>query len=391
VKILIVHNYYQIAGGEDSVLENEVELLNTVGHNLILYTVNNKTVTTFFNKLLTLIRGPFSFASYRKFKKILKEERPDVVHIHNYFPLLSPSIFYACHKLKIPVVHTLHNYRAVCPTALLMHGGKLEERSIKKSAWWAVLNKVYRDSFIGSLSLTAMVELHKKIGTWQTKVDRFIALTEFSRLKYIEAGWPADKIVVKPNFIADPFNGVISLDKKGGYALFVGRLSEEKGIDILFDAFKNVDFPLKVIGDGPLKIFVEEHSNDNIVFLGRKEKEDVLNLVQNAAFIIMPSTWYEGFPMVLVEAFACGTPALVSKLGSMEEIIVEGSTGFHFEAGNPNDLAAKVIWMVDNPCAARKMGSNARAEYLDKYTPEENEGILMDIYQQTIKEAKKDG
>lgn len=391
MKILIVHNYYQIAGGEDGVLENEVELLKNGGHNIISYTVNNEYITSFFNKLFTLIGGPFSFSSYRKFLKVLVKELPDVVHIHNYFPLLSPSIFYACNKLNIPVVHTLHNYRAVCPTALLMHDGKVEERSIKKTAWWAVSNKVYRNSYVGSLSLTVMVELHKKMGTWQTKVDRFIALTEFARQKYIEAGWPADKIAVKPNFIADPFTGASSLDKKGGYALFVGRLSEEKGIDILFDAFKKVDFPLKVIGEGPLKEFVEENSNENLVFLGRKEKGDVLELVKNSSFIIMPSIWYEGFPMVLVEAFACGTPALVSKLGSMEEIINDGTTGFHFEAGDPNDLAAKVQWMIDNPDAAHEMGANARAEYLAEYTPDKNYEMMIDIYQQAIEEAKKNG
>jgi glycosyltransferase involved in cell wall biosynthesis len=389
MKILIIHNHYQIIGGEDGVMKNEVELLIKNGNNVTLHTVNNEEIVSISDKLLTLLRVPFSFSSYKKIKKVLLNKQPDVVHIHNYFPLLSPSIFYACNKLKIPVVHTLHNYRAVCPTALLMHDGKLNETSINNYSWWAVKEKVYRNSYIGSFVLASMVELHKRLGTWQTKVDRFIALTEFSRQKYIEAGWPANKIVVKPNFIEDPFNGVSSLNKKGVYALFVGRLSEEKGIDILFNAFKKVDLTLKIIGDGPLKGFVEEKSCDNIEFLGRKEKDDVLELVKNASFIIMPSTWYEGFPMVLVESFACGTPALVSKLGSMEEIIVDGVTGLHFEAGNPNDLATKVQWMIDNPDSAREMGANTRAEYLAKYTPEKNHEMLINIYQQAIDEVNK--
>jgi glycosyltransferase involved in cell wall biosynthesis len=293
--------------------------------------------------------------------------------------------------MNIPVVHTLHNYRAVCPSAILMHKGKVEERSIQNSAWWAVINRVYRNSFIGTLSLASMVELHKKVNTWQTKIDRFIALTEFSRQKYIEAGWPAHKIAVKPNFIEDPFNGVAMLNKQGGYALFVGRLSEEKGVDILFDAFKKVELPLKIIGDGPLKGFVKKNSSGNIEFLGRKDKKDVLVLIQNAAFIIMPSTWYEGFPMVLVEAFACGTPALVSKLGSMEEIIEDGTTGLHFEAGNPLDLAEKAHWMINHPVQVSEMGCNARKEYLAKYTTEKNYEMLMDIYQQAIMECENDG
>jgi glycosyltransferase involved in cell wall biosynthesis len=234
-----------------------------------------------------------------------------------------------------------------------------------------------------------MVELHKKIGTWQTKVDRYIALTEFSKNKYIEAGWPAHKIAVKPNFIQDPFDGDTFVAKEGGYSLFVGRLSEEKGVDILFESWANITGKLKVIGDGPLKVFVESKSSGEIEFLGRKDKSDVLDLVRNADFIVMPSTWYEGFPMVLVEAFACGTPALVSRLGSMEEIVEDGVTGLHFEAGNSQDLAEKAQWLIDNPERMREMGQNARNEYLAKYTPEKNYAMLMDIYKQAIDEAKK--
>jgi glycosyltransferase involved in cell wall biosynthesis len=391
MKILIIHNHYQIIGGEDGVMKNEVALLKSYGHELTLYTVDNESITSFSNKLLTLLGVPFSFTSYRKTLEVLLEKQPDVVHVHNYFPLLSPSIFYACNKLKVPVVHTLHNYRAVCPTALLMHSGKLNETSIKHSSWWTVTKRVYRDSFFGSLSLACMVELHKLMGTWQTKVGRFIALTEFSRQKYMEAGWPAAKILVKPNFIEDPFDTATTVHKDGGYALYVGRLSEEKGIDILLDAWSRVDLPLKVIGDGPLKSSVESNALSSVEYLGLKKKDEVLELVKNADFIIMASTWYEGFPMVLVEAFACGTPALVACLGSMKEIVIPNKIGLHFEAGNADDLAEKVQWMIDNPAEVKKMGANARKEYLAKYTPEKNYEMLMDIYQQAIMECKNDG
>jgi glycosyltransferase involved in cell wall biosynthesis len=391
MKVLVVHNYYQIAGGEDGVLKNEVELLISNGNEVTLHSVNNKSIVSILDKFLTLLKVPFSFSSYKEMKKLLEKVKPDVVHVHNYFPLFSPSIFYACNKLKIPVVHTLHNYRAVCPTALLMHAGKLNETSIKHSSWWTVSKRVYRDSFVGSLSLACMVELHKLLRTWQTKVDGFIALTEFSRQKYIEAGWPAEKILVKPNFIEDPFDTATALRKVGGYALYVGRLSEEKGIDILLDAWNSVDLPLKVIGDGPLKSSVESNALSAVEYLGLKKKDKVLELVQNADFIIMASTWYEGFPMVLVEAYASGTPALVSRLGSMKEIVVPNKTGLHFEAGNPVDLAEKAQWMVDNPAVVKQMGANARKEYLAKYTPEKNFTLLMDIYQQAIMECKNDG
>jgi glycosyltransferase involved in cell wall biosynthesis len=389
VKVLYFHNYYQIAGGEDGVLAAEVTLLQDHNDDSSTYSVNNDQIGSMFQKVKAAVSVSFSFSQFNKIKRKLSSAKPDVVHVHNYFPVMSPSIFYACKSSRTPVVHTLHNYRAVCPTALLMHDGKVNERSINASSWWAVSKKVYRGSFLGTLALTFMVELHKKIGTWQTKVDRYIALTEFSRNKYIEAGWPAHKIAVKPNFIQDPFDGDNFVAKAGGYGLFVGRLSEEKGVDILFESWANTTGKLKVIGDGPLKEYVESKSSGSIEFLGRKDKSDVLDLVKNADFIIMPSTWYEGFPMVLVEAFACGTPALVSRLGSMEEIVEDGVTGLHFEAGNTQDLAEKAQRLIDNPERAREMGQNARNEYLAKYTPEKNYEILMDIYKQAIDEAKK--
>jgi glycosyltransferase involved in cell wall biosynthesis len=391
MKVLLIHNYYQLTGGEDAVFANEMALLKKNGHDVFIYTVDNASITTVFAKLCLLFNITFSFSQYRKVKKTLQTELPAVVHVHNYFPLISPAVFYACKKSGIPVVHTLHNYRAICPTALLMHDGKINETSLKGSTWWTVTKRVYRNSFIGSLALACMAELHKLLGTWQTKVDGFIALTEFSRQKYIEAGWPAEKILVKPNFIEDPFDTATTLRKVGGYALYVGRLSEEKGINILLDAWTSVDLPLKVIGDGPLKSSVESNALASVVYLGLKKKDEVLALIKNADFIIMPSTWYETFGMVIIEAFACGTPVLASRLGSLQTIIVDDVTGLHFEAGNPVDLAEKAQWMVDNPAVVKQMGANARKEYLAKYTPEKNLTLLMDIYQQAIMECKNDG
>jgi glycosyltransferase involved in cell wall biosynthesis len=389
VKILLIHNFYQIVGGEDTVMQSESDLLINNGNELVFHVVDNAQIGSLFSKILAMLNVSFSYPQYRKMLKILKTENPDVVHVHNYFPLLSPSIFYACKKVGVPSVHTLHNYRAVCPTALLMHDGKINEASLKGNAWWTVTKRVYRDSLIGSFTLACMVELHKFLGTWQTKVDRFIALTEFSKQKYIEAGWPAQKICVKPNFIEDRFNDVKVPRKQGGYSLFVGRLSEEKGVGILFDSWQGVGGKLKIIGDGPLKDFVEKKSTGSVQFLGRKDKEDVLKLVRNADFIIMPSTWYETFGMVIIEAFSCGTPVLVSRLGSLQTIVKDGITGLHFEAGNSQDLAEKAQWLIDHPECAREMGQNARNEYLLKYTPEKNYEMLIDIYQQAIEEAKK--
>ena len=389
MKVALSHNIYQIAGGEDAVFDNEAELLSGNGHVVVRHCTSNKLIVSLMQKVLATLQTPFSLFGYRATLKFLSDKQPDVMHVHNYFPLFSPSIFYACKSVNVPVIHTLHNYRAICPTALLMHGGNIEERSIHGTSWWSVVAKVYRNSFVGSFVLACMVELHKRLGTWQTKVDRYIALTEFAKRKYVEAGWPEHKICVKPNFIDDPYDGATSVAKSGGYALFVGRLSEEKGVELLLKAWSDIGLQLKVIGDGPLKTKVERDASGIIKYLGLKKKADVLNLIQHADFVIMPSTWYEGFPMVLVEAFACGTPALVSRLGSMEEIVGDGVTGLHFEAGNEEDLALKVQWLINNPESAREMGQNARNEYLSKYTPEKNYETLINIYQQAIEEAQK--
>ena len=388
MKVLVVHNFYQIAGGEDAVMQQEITLLKENANSVVQYTIDNHCINSFLGKIIVFLNVPFSFSQYFKMNKVLRVEKPDVVHVHNYFPLLSPSIFYACKKANIPVVHTLHNYRAVCPTALLMHDGKINEKSLNGSSWWTVFKKVYRNSFLGSFTLACMVELHKHIGTWQTKVDRFIALTEFSRDKYIEAGWPIDKVVVKPNFIDDPFNKQIQMNKEGGYALYIGRLSEEKGIDILLNAWSKCKLPLKIIGNGPLQEYVEQKSLVNIEYLGRKDKPEVINFITNADFIIMPSTCYETFGMVIIEAFACGIPVIVSRLGSLQTIIENNMTGLHFETGNADDLVEKVQWMIDHPEEVRQMGLNASNEYLAKHTPEKNYIMLMDIYHQAIMENR---
>ncbi|GGK77483.1 glycosyltransferase family 4 protein [Amphritea balenae] len=388
MKIIFLHNYYQIGGGEDFVLENERDILVKNGKVVELVYVDNDSIVGFFSKIRVALGTIFSIKQYYRIKRKLLRSKPSVVHVHNYFPIFSPSIFYSCSKVKCPVVHTLHNYRAVCPSSLLMHDGQINETSILNSSWWAVKSKVYRNSFLGSFILFVMVEFHKFFQTWNNHVDLYIVLTEFSKKKYIEAGWPENKICIKPNFIEDPFFGVTSVPKKGGYALYVGRLSEEKGLSLLLSAWEQVDASLKIIGDGPLKEQLESNVTKGVEYLGRKDKEDVFELVRNADFILMPSTWYEGFPMVLVEAFACGTPAVVSRLGSMEEIVEDGLTGLHFEPGNLDDLANKAQWMIEHPEETRRMGESSRQEYLDKYTPEKNYEMLMDIYQQAIAEAK---
>lgn len=384
MKVLLIHNNYQTRGGEDSVFLNEIELLRNKGVSVDVCEFTNDLVSGFFKKTQTFLGVVFSWGSYQQIRCAIAEYSPDVVHVHNYFPLISPSVFYACKKAGVPVVHTLHNYRAICPSALLMYEGKIEERSIHGSPWWAVPKKVYRDSFAGTFVLACMVAFHRKFGTWKGKVDRYIALTNFAKDKYIEAGWPEEKIVVKPNFCHDPFNGHYSAQEKQQRIIYVGRLSEEKGIDTLLSAWEDLDYPLVIVGDGPQRELVESCSNSNVTYLGRKSLDDVMQLVRESSALIMASRWYEGFPMVLVEAMANGTCAIVPKLGGMQEVVVDGMTGLHFKPGDSHDLTEKVRWLISNPEDVKKMGYNARQEYESNYTAEKSYKMLIKIYQDVV-------
>lgn len=387
LKVLLVHNYYQIAGGEDSVFRNEIQLLRDAGHTVITYTLSNDSIKGISSAIQVVLRMCFSFKSYSSMRKLIRREQPDVVHVHNYFPLITPSVFYACSKEAVPVVHTLHNYRAICPTALLMSDGKINEKSVTGSPWWAVRKKVYRDSFLGTATLSFMIWLHRYIGTWQTKVDGFICLTNFAKDVYRRAGWPDDKLFLKPNFINhDQINTEFIPNIDEPYALYVGRLSEEKGVDLLIEAWKNVPFKLIVIGEGPLSILFDDPI-PNVKFLGRQSKHIVLGYMKHSQFLVMASTWYEGLPMVLIEAFAMRKPALVPKLGGMAEVVLDGVNGVHFTPGSSESLCKHALKLAADPVLCSKMGKSARVIFDSNYSEEVNLRLLTDIYSHVINKS----
>ena len=280
------------------------------------------------------------------------------------------------------MVQTLHNYRLICPGAMLMREGKICEQCISGSPYQAAWYGCYRDSKMGSLVVGHMVAQHRKQGTWQHKVNRFIALTDFAKSKFVEAGFPADKIAVKANFVNDPLKETPQKNTTTPrFALFVGRISEEKGIKTLMKAWTSIgdNDLLKVAGAGPLETLLS--GKNNVTALGRQSTEEISLLMQQAAFLVLPSEWYEGFPLVLVEAFAHGLPVLASRLGSMADIIKDGETGLLFTPGDAGDLASKAKWLLENPQQAQILGENARRTFLAKYTPEQNYEELMAIYE----------
>lgn len=382
MKILIAHNRYQQRGGEDSVIDAELNLLKSHGHEVDLYTVSNDDIKSFSDKLRTGLSVTYSAKSKEAFSAYLQSNKPDVVHFHNIFPLLTASVYESCQELNIPVIQTLHNYRNICPGALLMRDGKVCEKCVKGSAYQAVRYACYRGSYLQTLALSNMVASQKKNNTWHTKVNRFIALTEFAKNKFIEAGFPSNKISIKPNFIMHP--KFESHAKREGFALFVGRLSVEKGVDILCDTFAKTQIPLKIVGDGPLHDELKNKVTNNVELLGNQPKEQVYELMSQAKCLIMPSVWYEGFPMVLVEAFAHALPVICSDIGGMAEVVKNEVHGLHFSVGDSESLLKKVQYFFEEPKLFDFMSTNTRETFLTEYSSEVNYQQLIELYQQEI-------
>jgi glycosyltransferase involved in cell wall biosynthesis len=393
VKILLAHNRYKEMGGEDVVVANEHALLMEQGNEVRLWCVTNDGVDSAWSKAKTALQATYSKDMQEGVRAEIATFAPDVVHVHNFFPLLTPSIYDACLDAGVPVVQTLHNYRTICAGGLLLRGGKPCEDCIGASPYLGAIHGCYRGSRLGSLAVARMIDVHRKSGTWQSKVGRFIAPTAFAKNKFVEGGFPADRIAVKPNFVEDlrvDLDGRLNLDagnRHGG--LFVGRLSTEKGLHTLLEAWKTLNVDLRIVGDGPISDFVRAAATSNVTSLGRLSSNAVAVEMGRAAFLVMPSEWYETFGMTIVEAFCQGLPVIASRLGAMAEIVEDGTTGLHFTPGDASDLAAKVRWAAEHPEEMSRMGSNARHIYQEKYTPEQNYKMLAEIYEAAIADADR--
>jgi len=382
VKVLVVHNAYQRRGGEDVVVENEVALLRARGHEVRTWIVSNDSIRGWLRKLMAAVAVVFSIRAYRQTVAMLREVRPDVVHVHNFFPLLSPSIFYACSRMRIPVILTLHNYRIMCPTSTLFIDGRIEERSIAGGPWWAVRRATYRDSYVGTFMLSLMISVHRRIGTWRRKVTRFIALSEGACQRFVDWGIPESRIDIKPNFVEATVRG----REPGDAFLYVGRLSREKGLDVLLKAVELSGGSVRVAGDGPVPI----ESGRHVVPLGALSKESVEHEMSRARALVVPSVWPEMFGVVVIEAFAQGTPVIASRIGALSSLVEHGVTGLLFDPGDANALCNAMRWAAANPDKMAEMGLRARQKYEESFSPERNYSQLLAIYQAAIGEMQSD-
>ncbi|WP_310487331.1 glycosyltransferase [Chamaesiphon sp. VAR_69_metabat_338] len=381
MKILAVHNRYQQPGGEDRIFDTETALLEERGHKVYRYTLDNDDIATV-NPLLLAKNTLWNSTVYQELRSLIQLYQPQVAHFHNTFPLISPAAYYAAKDEGVAVVQTLHNYRLLCPNALFFRDGHVCEDCLGSAGQLpGIVRGCYRNSRGTSALVAATNGWHSLLGTWTEAVDKFIVISQFAMDKFIQGGLPAAKLVLKPNFlhpVPAPSDG------NGGYAVYVGRLSIEKGLGVLLDAWRQLDsqLPLKILGDGPMADLVTQAVREmpHIEWLGRKPAPEVYDIVGNAALLVFPSEWYETFGQVAIEALAKGTPVVASDIGAIPELVNDRS-GLLFRPGDPTDLAAKIASLLANPHQLARLRLTARAEFESKYTADNNYQRLLAIYQ----------
>lgn len=348
-RILLVHNYYQIPGGEDTVVRNEKKLLEDNGNIVFLYTRNNREIKSFniFQKLLVPFKTIFNFKTYRDIKKIIKEKKIDIVHVHNTLALISPSVFYAAKKFKIPIIQTIHNFRMECPSGTFYRDNHICEDCLKKGLGCSLKHKCYRNSFWETLFMVIGIKLNRKMGIY--KKAYFICLTEFNRQKLLEINKLSKNIIideshcfVKPNFTFDSSKELITFANRENVFIFAGRLEINKGFKWLLENWKRNYPDLLVFGEGSLKMwgidFIKKNKIKNILLKGQLPHDELLDFIKISKAVIVPSLWFEGFPMLFLEAMSFGTPLLASNIGNASNLIKEGINGWHFQIENSETL-----------------------------------------------------
>jgi len=399
MRVLLVHSFYgsENPSGENVAYLAERELLERRGIEVVRFERSSDQIRS--RGMRGLIAGglstPYNFKSASRIRALALETRPDFVHVHNTFPLISPSVFWSVRDLPCGVVLTLHNYRLYCAAGMPMRDGHvctqcLDRRSVVPSLRYGC----YRGSRLATIPLAVSIALHRQIGTWTKHVDRFIALTQYQREMMIHAGLPPSRVCVKPQFYPGSPEAIpwIARDNR---VLFVGRLSPEKGVRDLLNAWSvlGVDAPdLDIIGDGPDRKFMENQIKseglDRVRLLGQLSFDETQNRIAHARLMVVPSTWFEGFPMVIREAFAFGVPVAASRLGSLAELVKEGTNGFLFPPNNPEQIAVTVRKAWADQDGLERLAMGARQSFLASYTEDANFEALLSIYEKAKMERR---
>ena len=387
MRILIIHNYYKIPGGEDTVVDNESRLLSQKGHKVYFYKRTNQEMDYYgkLRKWMLPMDTIFSLKSYQEVLDIIDKKKIDIIHVHNTVCVISPSVYYAALQRHVPVVQTIHNFRLICPGASLCRNGKICEECVGKSLFHAVKYGCYRNSRIHTFAVAAMESIHKAMGTYHRL--NYICLTEFNRNQLLKINGKKEyidpnRVFVKPNFAANQ-RELIPFDKRKEQIVYAGRLDPTKGIRLLFHAWKEIDqYELIVCGTGPeeawCREFIKHNHISNIQMLGFVPNERVMDIIAESKALILPTQWYEGFPMVLVESFACGTPVLGSDIGNVKDLIIEGENGLHFQHRSTNDIVRAVKELGDLCSSTQEVSRKL-------YSAEVNYGMMMQIYGKVLK------
>lgn len=391
MRVLLLHNRYQIQGGEDTVVAQEAEMMRSRGVAVEVFEVNNEAISGAREKIDTTLHMFYSSKMRDQVRAKIRAFKPSIMHVHNFFPRLTPSVYDAAIAEQVPVVQTLHNYRLMCSGGMFFRDDKICLDCVQSgSRLPALQHRCYRGSLPGTAALNTMMAFHEWKGTWRTKVDRFITLTSFARSMFIDhAGIPGEKIIVKANVVPD----IAAPEGEKHYAIYVGRLSPEKGISTILRAVQQPSFPmpLKVVGSGPLQEEVERHAADKrIEFVGKRSSKEVHELVRNAKMLIAPSMWHEaGVPLVIGEAFSAGVPVITTRIQPMMSVIEHEQNGLLIEPGNDEQLCEAARRMVADPALYAHLSAEARRTYEQLYQPDTNFGALMSVYDEATRNGSQ--
>lgn len=385
MNILMVHNYYQQRGGEDVSTESEIAMLRGAGHDVEVFSLHNDAIENM-SPLRVAMKTIWNRDSYSAVRSILESKPFDIVHVQNTFPLVSPSIYYAATRGGVPVVQSVRNFRLFCLNGFFHDGSNVCERCFKKKlSLPGIFRRCYRGSLLGSITVALLKFVHGTVlKTWETKVNGYIALSDFVRKKLIEGGFDSSRIYVKPNFVLSPPTP-IAYEEKIRTLVFVGRLSPEKGVNTMLEAFQMLNEPsleLLVIGDGPMMKQLQARGDAGVRFLGHQPPDEVLARIAESIALIFPSEWYETFGRVAIEAYASGTPVIGSDIGAISELIHEGVSGFSFEPGNKDSLYKAMLKVL--AFDSKAVSEQCREIYESEYTSSRNLKLLTDIYEKVI-------
>ena len=391
MKILAIHNFHRkgSASGDDQVFKSETALLEEYGNTVIRYTVSNDAFDTagMLGKVITAFGMLWSFKHYKAVQKLIREEKPDVVHIHTFFPLLSPSILYAAKRCGVPIVATLHDTRFVCPCATSLRGTQLCNACADGHYFRMCKYGCFKGSRLQSFLVAGIFKIHRIRRTFYNQIDTYICLNENQIQLLTDIGFDKNKIIKKYNFVPDAEANLKSCKVDGlpdRYVVFYGRIGEEKGIHILMKIWEQLpDIPLVVMGGGPLEETFKQWADqkEQVFFLGYTQHDKCLGIVKGGEFVVFPSIWYEGCSMVEIETQSLGKALVATDLGFSVEAIENGVNGYKVPLGNVDKFVEtiKALWSQPEQCL--ELGKNARLDYEAKYLPDDNYRQLMQIYQ----------